>query len=199
MHGEIRCFNIAFGPNSRLIDFDFGARAAGDDTPETSPAPGLQKENGEGLPPRVVSTYPRGFKSNLADGFRIGVGGGCMTKVDDWYALTSVILRCHRFRWPADDLTGRDYRLEQALDDFPWGDEGSDVEKHVKRLKEFLDIVEEKEKNGLTVAPTRPLQFELMLRGFIDADDGTEQAKHREGSDPATGSPHKEEPPFAPI
>jgi hypothetical protein len=38
-----------------------------------------------------------------------------------------------------------------------------------------------------------------MLRGFIDADDGMGQAKHREGSDPATGSPHKEEPPFAPI
>ena len=62
-----------------------------------------------------------------------------------------------------------------------------------RRLKEFLDKMEEKSGAGLTVRPTLRFRQELVKLGFMN-DDGTEVEHRREGSDPATGSPHKQVP-----
>ena len=97
VHGDIRCFNIAFGPNqgSRLFDFDLGGRVVGEaddddddedgpDSPQLSTYRTSEPESdpatsGGMIPPwscRRDVCYPAGNRQDLADGIRLGVGHG---------------------------------------------------------------------------------------------------------------------------
>ena len=75
VHGDIRGFNVLFGENGGLIDFDFG-----------------------GIP--LKKTYPMGYRRKLDDGWRLGTGDAGQTDnqlqcYHDWYALGKLMFTYH--------------------------------------------------------------------------------------------------------
>jgi hypothetical protein len=206
VHGDIRCFNIAFGPDQgscRLFDFDLGGRVVdGDDE-----AAGQGADRSAG-----ALCYPAGYRQDLADGIRLGAEGQPVTKSDDWYALTSVILRCHELVCPPaaaaateeddgadsradDDAAAAVSRRERVLRRFLQGER--DVSRHVSRLKAYLGALEDVcQREGWRIAPTSRFAQQLVKEGFAVDPDGTDVGhRRREGRDPAPGSPKKKKLP----
>ena len=72
VHGDIRGFNVLFGEEGGLIDFDLSGK--------------------EG-----IGTYPQGYQRSLTDGLRLGQGGAKdnpdnkLQFLHDWYALGNLI------------------------------------------------------------------------------------------------------------
>jgi hypothetical protein len=155
-------------------------------------------ESDNAVPLAAVATYPLRYRQDLADGSRVGQGGNLVTMFDDWYALASVILRCHHFDRPSSEKDdgspiGPEYAV---LTDFPFDGAavgGGGIADRSRRLKAFLDKMEEKSEVGLKVRPTLRFHQELVKLGFMN-EDGEEVEHRREGSDPATGSPHQQLP-----
>jgi hypothetical protein len=202
VHGDIRCFNVAMGPDGGLIDFDFGGK--------------LLKGEGETT---GSLKYPQGYKPGLSDGTRRGRAGVPITKFHDVYALTRVIFGFHHF-YPANDsakpaathkLSSEDVRVdendaaaealsetelllrERALSKF--GEPKKDFEglseeeiedrisSHWAGLKKFLAATQQ-----WTVVPTSGLIDELEEYGCY------ESTHSRRGTGGATGSPPKKLP-----
>jgi serine/threonine protein kinase len=73
VHGDIRAFNIIFGPGTAdLIDFDIG-----------------------GVENRDSTVYPEGYNQALRDSHRLGKAGKPITKRHDWRALCMVLFSLH--------------------------------------------------------------------------------------------------------
>jgi hypothetical protein len=108
--------------------------------------------------------YPRYYNASLIDGERLDRKGQVIRKLDDWCALTNLALVKH-LGWPS---TLRD------LLRFPHSETGDDNEKHVAKLKKFL---QDAEANSWTVEPT-PLY--------------SAEAKKVDNMQKATGSPPKD-------
>jgi hypothetical protein len=73
VHGDIRAYNMVFGNVTKdgwLIDFDFSG-------------------------PFKNTTYPTNYQNDLGDGSRLGKQNEMITKLNDWYALFSVIFMVH--------------------------------------------------------------------------------------------------------
>jgi hypothetical protein len=177
VHGDIRCFNMAMGPNGGLIDFDLGGKL----------------HEGEGETTGVL-TYPYGYNTAIADGTRLGRAEEPITKFHDAYALTKVIFELHVFQ-PGD--IQRKPRLRRLLDavikrSFPdldtkkrelgkFGRPKKDfddlsetaieetISAHTKELKKFL---EDAAAQQWTVGPSRELVPELRKHGFFDTAGG---------------------------
>jgi hypothetical protein len=209
VHGDIRCFNIAFGPTSRLFDCDYGGRAADDSSSGATRSPRggndlVCDDTSDAVSLAAVARYPLRYRQDLADGSRVGQGGNVVTKFDDWYALASVILRCHRFDRPRSEKDGSPIGPEyEVLADFPFditaaGGTGAarcEIAHRSRRLKEFLDKMEEKSEAGLTVRPTLRFRQELVRLGFMnDEDSDVEHRREGSGRPDHTGSPHKQVP-----
>lgn len=201
VHGDIRCFNIAMGPDGGLIDFDFGGK--------------LLKRKGETT---ESLKYPQGYKPGMSDGNRRGRAGAPITKAHDVYALTKVIFGFHHF-YPARDsaepatekLSNEDVRVEKdsetealllwLLELSKFGEPKTSFERlseteiaekissHWAGLKNFLA---ETEQWKWTVEPTSVLMDELEEHGCIEAGD--ESTHSRQGTGGATGSPPKKLP-----
>jgi hypothetical protein len=195
VHGDIRCFNLAMGPNGGLFDFDLGGKLT----------------NGEGGTKGVLK-YPYGYNHGISDGTRLGRAEMPITRLHDVYALTKVIFQFHVFQ-PGN--TQRKPRLRRLLDalfkrGFPdldkkknelsnFGIPKKNFEKlseteieekistHMAELKKFLDYAAAQR---WTVEPAPDLLPELEKHGFIEAPE-VESSHRREGSGAATGSPSK--------
>ena len=81
VHGDIRGFNTVFGEDSRegyLIDFDFGGEAG-------------------------KRVYPKGYRTSLDDGTRIGEEAESIEIWHDWFALGHLIFGVHTLDWPVGE------------------------------------------------------------------------------------------------
>ena len=87
VHGDIRGFNVVYGGNSGLIDFDFG-----------------------GIPGKP---YPKGYRQKLNDGWRLGSGHARLPHnqlqyYHDWYALGKLMFAFHRWTAPSNSASDAD-------------------------------------------------------------------------------------------
>jgi hypothetical protein len=201
VHGDIRCFNMAMGPDGGLIDFDFGGKLL----------------KGEGDTAQSVK-YPHGYRPGMSDGDRLGRAGAPITKSHDVYALTKVIFGFHHF-YPArggaepaanelsnegvrdEKDSGAEALLLRLLELRKFGEPKRDFERlseeeveerissHGAGLKSFLA-----ETQQWTVEPTSSLMDELEEHGFFEAPKDDESSHSRQGTGGATGSPPKKLP-----
>jgi hypothetical protein len=79
VHGDIRAFNVLFGDEGSLIDFDFG-----------------------GIPGKA---YPQGYQQFLSDGWRLGTGdskrkSNKLQFYHDWFALGGLMFHIHDWNVP---------------------------------------------------------------------------------------------------
>ena len=87
VHGDIRGFNVLFGENGGLIDFDFG-----------------------GIPGKA---YPKGYREILKDGWRLGTGDAGLPHnqlqfYHDWYALGKLMFSFYEWTAPPNSATVAD-------------------------------------------------------------------------------------------
>jgi hypothetical protein len=160
VHGDPRAYNMVFVDKTtgHLLDFDMGGKDDG------------------------TTKYPVGFKMDLPDGERVGKAGHRITMDDDWFALTSVIFRCHEFKPPAilsgqqkEELAGS--LLEnKALSDFQY-----DTGTHIEKLVSFLEYAQA---NNWTVLPKR--RFKVDLEEYFGYVQGGQRAKKLPGTYPGT-------------
>ena len=89
VHGDIRGFNVLFGGNGGLINFDFGE------------IPG--------------KPYPKGYRQSLTDGMRLGTDDAGQTDnqlhfYHDWYALGKLMFSFHEWDEIADSASDAVHR-----------------------------------------------------------------------------------------
>jgi hypothetical protein len=148
VHGDIRGLNAAFaeGGASRFFDWDFGG------------------ELDAGV------TFPHGYVPFLADGHRRDRKGEAISVVDDWYALTSLVLRFHEMYTPNADRGSSQTRYE--LIDFPHGlpDEEVDVLGHAEKLETFLRKAAQ---DGSTMRLDGEYEAKLQRMGYQSPADAT--------------------------
>lgn len=116
VHGDIRGFNIVFGPEGGLIDFDYSGK------------PG--------------KPYPKGYRSILVDGIRCGGVDleTSMQKWHDWLAFGNLVFISHRISFPRDNVEL--LKTKDRLGDF-WCNISADPKpEDLKELEEFLLDVE---------------------------------------------------------
>jgi hypothetical protein len=188
VHGDVRCFNIIFNPESScLIDFDFGGKvkAAGFDAKDARiEGAELQsdsgKEKGDDGKERKAAElkYPRGYRTDLPDGKRLGLEGNLITKFNDAFDLTYVIFGLHKVLPPAlDEPAGESKKSSEESGDSapdPLDQafiEESTMEQQIKMLQELKErgkmLQEErillKERDSLASVPSinfAPAQME---------------------------------------
>jgi hypothetical protein len=134
VHGDIRAFNTVFGEQDNegwLIDFDFGGAFGS-------------------------TCYPKGYRRQLDDGYRMGNGVNEILQWHDWYALGQLIFRVHIFKEPGGDNKSNTNLVRKSRVEAFWMD-GDDVErcwaendsdlatKHIKELKVLLHDLDEEE------------------------------------------------------
>jgi hypothetical protein len=196
MHGDIRCFNTALGPDGGLIDFDMGGKLAGE---EGQTAKGL--------------TYPRGYQF-VQDGLRLGRAGEPMKKYHDVYALTQVITNFHFFYPPntdsgagpipwarrqlqrlgeslkkdrTKDLNARKDRL-RVFGYFTGLSEPEIEERTAAHMKEVMSFLEDAAALQWKVTPTCLLRGELKAHGLFEESSGDEESPGGGGSADGTDS-----------
>ena len=137
VHGDIRGFNVVFGDESGLIDFDLS-----------------------GIPGK--RTYPQGYREDLRDGFRLGTGytGDDDNKLDfyhDWFAFGNLMFIYHDWNAPPNFASEAESRLNKTL--VKW----SKLKSHpssgeLENLKDDLRYVDHQK---WTVCPTKVFAEEL--------------------------------------
>ena len=143
VHGDIRGFNVVFGDEGGLIDFDFGGIAG-------------------------IRTYPQGYQQSLRDGFRLGSGNAARANhklefYHDWYALGNLMFYIHYWDPPpnstsdADRLSEAESRVNQTL--VKWSKLKSQPSSgELENLKDDLRYVDHQK---WTVCPTKVFAEEL--------------------------------------
>jgi hypothetical protein len=139
VHGDIRGFNVLFGEEGGLIDFDLSGR------------------EGKG-------TYPQGYQQALTDGFRLGQGGAKddpdnkLQFCHDWFALGKLIFFFHKWVKPTGDSYARDrdkfLTISDKWIDRPANSENADIEELQDALQKFED-------RGFTVVPGSTFKEDL--------------------------------------
>lgn len=138
LHGDIRGFNVLFGDEGGLIDFDFG-----------------------GIPGKA---YPEGYRQILTDGWRIGTSYADDTDNElqfyhDWFALGRLMFTVHEWNEPmnsesdADELRHFDAKSKwNHLDSNP-------TPADIEMLKDDLNYFDQ----HWTVCPERSFAQKLSL------------------------------------
>ena len=122
VHGDIRAFNVLFGDEGSLIDFDFG-----------------------GIPGKA---YPQGYKQMLSDGWRLGTGDSKRNNNNklqfyhDWFALGGLMFNIHSWKPPNSVSDASRLRYFELRD--KWSDLGSTpTAAEIEKLKEDLNYFNE--------------------------------------------------------
>ena len=136
VHGDIRGFNVLYGDDGGLIDFDFGGR--------------------------VGKAYPKGYRRMLTDGWRLGTGDAGRTHntlqyYHDWYALGKLMIAFHRWNKPPNFTSDADRaRFFDAWNN--WRDlDSTPTSFDIEKLKDDLKFFDQ----HWTVCPERTFATEL--------------------------------------
>ena len=139
VHGDIRGFNVLYGEEGGLIDFDLSGR------------------EGEG-------TYPQGYQQALKDGFRLGLGGdgdhpdNKLQFRHDWFAFGKLIFSLHIWEKPTGDSYTHDRDLFEKNFDKWFELRGNPDSADIKELQDALQKFEDR---GFTVVPGSMFEQDL--------------------------------------
>jgi hypothetical protein len=168
-------------PQGWLIDFDYGGKKVND-------AHGAN-ENDIGNSVKINPTYPEGYMYDLADGFRKGVGGKCITYDDDWYALGRVIFNCHELHHTDTDIASwtNDFHIARSvLFAFPenfkkkYGSYAAFDGGPAQFLRGYLQLAA---KHGFTLIPEERFESSLGI-GNLSENKAQNDSKRATGSPP---------------
>ena len=138
VHGDIRGFNVVFGDEGGLIDFDFGGIAG-------------------------KRTYPQGYRQSLRDGCRLGTGDAALAYhkfefYHDWFALGNLMFFFHDWNAPLYAALDTASRLRFYETSTKWNKlESQPSSDDLQQLKDDLQYFEE----HWTVCPTKIFAEEL--------------------------------------
>ena len=137
VHGDIRAFNVLFGDEGSLIDFDFG-----------------------GIPGKA---YPQGYKQMLSDGWRLGTGDSerddnKLQFYHDWYALGILMFTIHDWNEPPNASDASQIRFTFKLQR-KWNNlDSTPTPAEIEKLKEDLKYFNQQH---WTVSPSRRFARDL--------------------------------------
>ena len=143
VHGDIRGFNIVFGDESGLIDYDLS-----------------------GIPGK--RTYPQGYRQDLRDGFRLGTGDAgqddsTLDTYHDWFAFGKLMFVYHKWNAPPNLVSDTD-RLSEAESRFyrtstRWSElDSTYTHDDIEELKDDLRFFDQQH---WTVGPAKSFAKEL--------------------------------------
>ena len=137
IHGDIRGYNVVFGDESGLIDFDFGG------------TPGKR-------------TYPQGYQQSLSDGFRLGTGdaGQEDNELDiyhDLFAFGKLMFVYHKWKAPPNLASEAEIRFLRTST--RWSElDSACTHDDIEILKDDLMFFDQK---GWAVCPAKAFGKEL--------------------------------------